>query len=205
MIVSLKNAASTTQFDQLLLCCLFVCLSNYYMIVQHCFGGGGGGGTLRRGGRGGTGSIGISRILGFGLCFFLGFVRVVDTVLSSPAMDASPLRSACFWFLKARLRVLSSSSKGKFRSMAIFFRLAENAYGKSMTVPEWQQSMTTTQKTPPFKRLTNRSNRSSSIICPFSRKSTGMIDSSYPSSSSPLVSTTRPPCPLKLTKTTSPG
>jgi len=100
-IVFLKNAVSTTQFDRLLLCCLLLfsigaCVSSNYMIVQHCFGGGGGGGTLRRGGRGGTGSMGISRILGFGLCFFLGFVCAVDTVLSSPALSVSPLRSACF-------------------------------------------------------------------------------------------------------------
>jgi hypothetical protein len=63
------------------------------MIVQHPFGGGGGGGTLRRGGRGGSGSIGCSRILGLGLCF-LGF-GAVDMVRSS-AKELPPLCSACF-------------------------------------------------------------------------------------------------------------
>ena len=103
------------------------------LTVQQPFGGGGGGGTDRRGGRGGNGAIGCSRILGFGLCFFFGCCDVA-VVLSSPLTDV-PLCSACFWFLKARFRSLSSSSKGKFRSICIFFRFAGKEYGKSKTVP----------------------------------------------------------------------
>ena len=75
-------------------------------------------------------------------------------------------------------------------------RAASYFQGRSRSVPEWQQSVTTWTCTPTGMRATKMRCNSSSRTKPRSRKSLGTSTSSWPSSSSPESSRTPAPWPL---------